>query len=78
MMKIAPFSIEEFFAVYEFTTPYSLCSSDCESMTVAELLALAEMDMAGLAALHLGYTESQGTSRAAGADRRPVQQRKSG
>ncbi len=59
-MKIAPFSIEEFFAVYEFTTPYSLCSSDCESMTVAELLALAEMDMAGLAALHLGYTESQG------------------
>jgi aspartate/methionine/tyrosine aminotransferase len=59
-MKIAPFSIEEFFALYEFNTPYLLCSSDCESMTVGELLALSEMDMAGLADLHLGYTESQG------------------
>jgi len=59
-MKIAPFSIEEFFALYEFNTPYLLCSSDCESVTVGELLALADMDMAGLADLHLGYTESQG------------------
>jgi aspartate/methionine/tyrosine aminotransferase len=59
-MKIAPFSIEEYFALYEFNTPYLLCSSDCESMTVGELLALSEMDVAGLADLHLGYTESQG------------------
>lgn len=59
-MKIAPFSIEEFFALYEFTTPYLLCSSDCESMTVGELLAMAAVDMAELAELHLGYTESQG------------------
>lgn len=59
-MVIAPFSIEEFFALYEFTTPYLLCSSDCESMTVGELLALADVDMAGLGDLHLGYTESQG------------------
>ncbi|MBE2224395.1 MAG: aminotransferase class I/II-fold pyridoxal phosphate-dependent enzyme [Anaerolineae bacterium] len=59
-MKIAPFSIEEFFALYEFTTPYLLCSSDCESMTVGELLALAEVDAAALADVHLGYTESQG------------------
>jgi aspartate/methionine/tyrosine aminotransferase len=59
-MKIAPFSIEEFFAVYEFTTPYVLCASDCETMTVGELLALAGRDMAGLDGLRLGYTESQG------------------
>lgn len=59
-MKIAPFSIEEFFALYEFNTPYLLCSSDCESMTVGELLALADVDMASLADIHLGYTESQG------------------
>ena len=60
VMKIAPFSIEEFFALYEFNTPYLLCSSDCESMTVGELLALSGMELAGLADLHLGYTESQG------------------
>lgn len=59
-MKIAPFAIEEFFALYEFNTPYLLCSSDCESMTVGELLALAEVDIAGLGDLRLGYTESQG------------------
>lgn len=59
-MKIAPFSIEEFFALYEFTTPYLLCSSDCESMTVGQLLKLADVALADFADLHLGYTESQG------------------
>lgn len=59
-MKIEPFAIEQFFASYEFTTPYLLCSSDCESMTVEELLALSGQGMEGLGALHLGYTESQG------------------
>ena len=59
-MNIAPFSIEEFFAIYEFTTPYLLCSSDCESMTVGELLAMADVASGDLANLHLGYTESQG------------------
>jgi aspartate/methionine/tyrosine aminotransferase len=59
-MKIAPFSIEAFFALYEFTTPHIICASDCESITVGELLALAGMEMADLADLHLNYTESQG------------------
>jgi len=40
-MKIAPFETEQFFARYEFNTPYQLCNSDCESISIAELLALA-------------------------------------
>jgi len=60
-MQIPPFTIEQFFAVYEFTTPYLLCSSDCESMTVGELLEMAARPFSSLHDLHLGYTESQGS-----------------
>jgi aspartate/methionine/tyrosine aminotransferase len=59
-MKIAPFATEQFFAQYEFTTPYILCASDCETTTVSEVLQLAGMDAADLLDLRLGYTESQG------------------
>jgi aspartate/methionine/tyrosine aminotransferase len=59
-MKIPPFSTEQFFSLYEFTTPHLLCASDCESMSVAELLQLAGADAADLLGLRLGYTESQG------------------
>ncbi|WP_420645475.1 pyridoxal phosphate-dependent aminotransferase [Candidatus Leptofilum sp.] len=59
-MKIAPFATEHFFAEYEFTTPYQLCNSDCETVTIAELLAMAEVDLAELGQVSLGYTESQG------------------
>ena len=64
-MNLPPFKLERFFAKYEFNTQYLLCSSDCESMSVAELLAL-DADAAGAAEklqqLWLGYTESQGSS----------------
>lgn len=60
-MKIKPFDTERFFAVYEFTAPYILCASDCESMTVDELLALAGVPWETLGSLRLGYTESQGS-----------------
>jgi aspartate/methionine/tyrosine aminotransferase len=59
-MKIAPFATEHFFAQYEFTTPYQLCNSDCETVTVAELLQLAEVPLDQLGQLSLGYTESLG------------------
>ena len=59
-MKIEPFAIEHYFALYEFNTPYLLCSSDCESMTVDELLALSSREIAALGELRLGDTESQG------------------
>ena len=59
-MNISAFAIEQFFAKYEFTTPYLLCASDCESMTVGELLTLAGRSLDDLGRLPLGYTESQG------------------
>ena len=59
-MKIIPFETEHFYAQYEFTTPYQLCNSDCETVTVAELLALAEIPMAEFGHLSLGYTETLG------------------
>ena len=39
-MKIAPFSLERFFAKYEFKAPYLLSSSDCESFTIQTILDL--------------------------------------
>lgn len=62
-MDIQPFAIEQFFAQYEFSTRYLLCASDCESLRVAELLALAGWPPEALGDLHLGYTESQGDPR---------------
>ncbi|MDY6875890.1 MAG: aminotransferase class I/II-fold pyridoxal phosphate-dependent enzyme [Chloroflexota bacterium] len=59
-MNIKPFHTERFFAVHEFTAPYILCASDCESLTVDELLQLAGVSWESLGRLRLGYTESQG------------------
>ena len=59
-MKIKPFKLERFFAKYEFKAPYLLCSSDCESISVADLLELEPGAEEGLKDLWLGYTESQG------------------
>ena len=62
-MNIEPFAIEHYFALYEFNTPYLLCSSDCETMSINELLALSGADLGVLGELRLGYTESQGDPR---------------
>ena len=59
-MKIGPFETEHFFARYEFTTPYQLCNSDCETLTVKELLEMADVTMDEFGHLSLGYTESLG------------------
>ena len=59
-MNIKPFHTERFFAIHEFTAPYLLCASDCESLTVDELLQLAGASWEELGRLWLGYTESQG------------------
>jgi len=62
-MNLTPFRLERYFAKYEFNTEYLLCSSDCEAMSIADLLAL-DADPAGSAEKFqhtwLGYTESQG------------------
>lgn len=59
-MKIAPFATEEYYALYEFTTPHLLSVSDCETVSIQELLEMAAVPAAELASLRLGYTESQG------------------
>ena len=59
-MRIAPFETEEFFARWEFRAPYLLSASDCETLSVGELLSLAGRDFSELGEVRLGYTESQG------------------
>ena len=59
-MQIAPFATEHFYAKYEFNTPYQLCNSDCETITIDELLQMADVSLVDLGQLSLGYTESQG------------------
>ncbi len=59
-MKIARFETEHFFAQYEFNTPYQLCNSDCETMSIETLLKLADVPISNFTQQTLGYTESQG------------------
>jgi aspartate/methionine/tyrosine aminotransferase len=59
-MRLPPFQLERFFARYEFQAPYLLCSSDCESLSVRDLLRLEPNAQEALQSLWLGYTESQG------------------
>ena len=59
-MKLDHFRLERYFAKYEFSTPYLLCSSDCESMELGDLLALEPGAHERLSSLWLGYTESLG------------------
>lgn len=56
-----PFKLERYFARYEFSAPHLLSASDCEALSLAELLALADAEGRALwDQLSLGYTESQG------------------
>ena len=60
-MNLPPFKLERFFAKYEFNTEYLMCSSDCESMSIAELLNLEESAAEKFQQTWLGYSESQGS-----------------
>lgn len=59
-MSLPPFRLERFFARYEFSVEHLLCASDCETLSVAELLALEPGAERELLDLRLGYTESAG------------------
>jgi aspartate/methionine/tyrosine aminotransferase len=59
-MKIAAFETEHFFARHEFSTPYQLCNSDCESLSISELLAMSGDSLEAFGRQRLVYTESQG------------------
>jgi aspartate/methionine/tyrosine aminotransferase len=58
---LPPFKLERYFAKYEFNVKYLLCSSDCQAMTIAELLALEPGSAEKFGSHWLGYTESQGS-----------------
>lgn len=60
-MNLPPFKLERYFAKYEFSTEYLLCSSDCEAMSITDLLALEDGAAEKLQHVWLGYTESQGS-----------------
>jgi len=60
-MKIQPFKLERYFAKYEFSAPYLLSCSDCEALSLNEILLMADENSLELwNDLKLGYTESQG------------------
>jgi aspartate/methionine/tyrosine aminotransferase len=61
-MEIAPFEIERFYERWEFAAELMLSSSDCESRTLEQLLALEPDAAARLNGLHLGYTEVPGSA----------------
>ena len=62
MRPLRPFALEVFFSKWEFTARYNLCASDMQSMTLSELLDLADAtDRAAWDRLYLGYTETWGS-----------------
>lgn len=58
---IEPFSLERYFAQHEFSAPYLLCASDCETTSIGDLLAFEEGARDRFLEHRLGYTESGGT-----------------
>jgi aspartate/methionine/tyrosine aminotransferase len=60
MAFFRPFALERFFAEFEFSARHLLSSSDCETMSTRELLALEEGAEERYLDLRLGYTETRG------------------
>ena len=59
-MKIREFKLERYFAQYEFKTKFLLSSSDCETFSIQDLLALEPRSQDFFLTTNLGYTESEG------------------
>src|SRR5690242_17537902 len=62
MTMLPDFKLETYLAKWEFAARYHMTASDMESMSIAELLALAEpADREAFDKLRLGYIETMGT-----------------
>jgi aspartate/methionine/tyrosine aminotransferase len=59
-MKVKPFKLERYYTINEFSAKYSLCNSDCEAMSIKDLLAMEEGSAENFGNLWLGYTETPG------------------
>ena len=58
---LPPFSLESYFAKYEFSAQHLLCSSDAESISMQELILNSDPECMELwSSLRLGYTETRG------------------
>ncbi|WFR71047.1 aminotransferase class I/II-fold pyridoxal phosphate-dependent enzyme [Prescottella defluvii] len=61
MTRLPDFRLETYFSRWEFTAQHHMAASDAQSMTLGELLALADdQDRAAFENLSLGYTETFG------------------
>jgi aspartate/methionine/tyrosine aminotransferase len=60
-MNLPPFKLERYFAKHEFNTEFLLCSSDCEAMSIGDLLAFEPGAAEIFQKVWLGYTEAQGS-----------------
>ncbi len=59
-MKLRDFELEVFFEQYEFSAPYLLTQSDCETMSIETLLAMEPGSPEAFLRQRLGYTEVTG------------------
>lgn len=60
-MKPTEFKLEKYFVKHEFSAPYLLCASDVETLSLKELLSMADKESLTLwENLRLGYTEVPG------------------
>ena len=60
-MRVPPFKLERYFARYEFSARYMLSSSDCELLSIGDLLAYEPGALEVFQQHWLGYTELQGS-----------------
>ena len=54
------FALETYFSKWEFSAKHHMTASDTQSLSIRELLDLANVPLESLAELHLGYTETWG------------------
>ncbi|MBN1432583.1 MAG: aminotransferase class I/II-fold pyridoxal phosphate-dependent enzyme [Methanomicrobiaceae archaeon] len=59
-MRPEKFLLEKYLGKYEFSAPHLLCTSDCQTMSVSELLSLEAGADKKFMDLGLGYTEPDG------------------
>lgn len=60
-MKIAPFKLERYFAKYEFSAPYLMSCSDCEALSMSQVIQMSDPEtLAMWENLKLSYTDSKG------------------
>jgi aspartate/methionine/tyrosine aminotransferase len=59
-MKLNDFKLECYFGKHEFTAPFLLTQSDCEAMTINELLAMEPGAKEEFLNMWLGYTQTWG------------------